>query len=198
MLEELKSTCTGWSLVLVLLAGCGGGEGLVVRHPWEPDLGAYFDDSVDFTMNPESLSGQWLYDYRTELSNRVQHSDYILAVRVDTVSVKTDVEGKQHKNLIVDVEKEVKGDFPDRSAVLSVADDQPGFDSFEEDDPRLMDKVYVAFLRVYEKESGEVGLHWHLSPLSEGLMEGMEDILEQSEPQDEKDEGTKVYTIEQD
>ena len=75
-------------------------------------------------------------------------------------------------------EKKVKGEFPGKSVVLTVADDQPGYDSFKIHDARLMEKVYVAFLRLYETETGAVGIHWHLSPLSEGLMKGMNEILE--------------------
>jgi hypothetical protein len=178
----------------MVLSGCGGNEGLTVKNPWDPDYAQYFDDSIDFTMNPESLSGQWLYDYQLELESRVSLSDYILAVRVDSINLKSDAAGKQWKNLGVNVEKKVKGEFPAKSVVLTVADDQPGFDSFQTDDGRLTDKVYLAFLRLYETETGDVGIHWHISPLSEGLMQGMNDILEEQKPKKKTDE--KVYTLE--
>lgn len=193
-----KIGCRSFAGLLVLAwlaAGCGGNEGLKIKHPWDPEYERYFDDSVDFTMNPESLSGQWLYDYKLELESRVSLADHILAVRVDSINLTTDAMGKEIKNLLVDVEKNVKGDFPGSQAILSVSDEQPGYDSFEIDDPRLMDKVYVAFIRVYEKEDGMPGLHWHLSPLSKGLMEGMDQILEDSKPKKKNDDNTKVYTI---
>lgn len=195
MIEKLQPRSPSWVVVVIVLASaCGGNEGLKVKHPWDPDYAPYFDDSLDFTMNPESLSGQWLYDYKLELESRVSLSDFIMAVRVDTISLKTDATGKEHKNLTLDIEKQVKGEYPGKGIVLTVADDQPGYDSFEDDDPRLMDKVYIAFLRLYEMEDGTVGIHWHLSPLSEGLMEGMQQILDDMQPKKKDDDNVKTYT----
>ncbi len=195
MVEKLQRIALS-SLLVVMISHCGGNEGLVVKNPWDPDYAQYFDDSVDFTMNPESLSGQWLFDYKIELESRVSLADFILAVRVDSVNLKSDATSKEFKILNVDVEKQVKGEFPHKSIILSVADDQAGYDSFMEDDPRLMDKVYVAFLRLYDLEDGTIGVHWHLSPLSSGLMEGLEQIIEDAKPKPKDDDNTKTYTVE--
>ena len=185
-------------LVVVLAPGCGPKSGdLQAKHPWDPDLVEYFDDSVDFTMNPDSLSGQWMYSYRLELEGRVSLSDFIVAVKVQSVSVESDMEDRQLKVLSTVVEKNVKGVFPRSGIVLSIPDDQPGFDSFDEDDPRLTDKVFIAFLRLYETETGPVGIHWHLSPLSKGLMKAMDEVQKQGEEEQKKgkDEDA-VYTLE--
>jgi hypothetical protein len=181
---------------VVLLQGCGPKQGgLVVKNPWDPDYAEYFDDSVDFTMNPDSLSGQWMYSYKLELEGRVSLSDYIVALRVHSVSVEIDNEGRQVKGLNASIKKNVKGSYPGKALVLTVADDQPGFDSFNEDDARLTDKVFIAFLRLYEEENGEVGIHWHLSPLSKGLMKGMDDLREE-EKESKKNKEEEVYTLE--
>jgi hypothetical protein len=194
---QMKCTCALFG-VLVVLVACGPGQGkLTVNRPWDPDYAEYFDDSVDFTMNPDSLSGQWMYSYRLELEGRVSLSDYITAIRIQSVSVEMDNEGRQVKGLNAVVEKDVKGDFPGKALVLTVPDDQPGFDSFNEDDSRLTDKVFLAFLRLYKREEGMVGIHWHLSPLSKGLMKAMDEIKKADEESemDEKSE-EEVYTLE--
>ncbi|MBW2264312.1 MAG: hypothetical protein JRG91_20285, partial [Deltaproteobacteria bacterium] len=113
--------------VLLLAASCGPKHGnLTVNNPWDPDYAEYFDDSVDFTMNPDLLSGQWMYSYRLELEGRVSLSDYIVALRVRSVSVEEDSDGRQVKGLDAEIEKSVKGEFPGNSLTLTVPDDQPG------------------------------------------------------------------------
>jgi hypothetical protein len=183
---------------VVLAASCGPKHGnLTVNKPWDPDYAEYFDDSVDFTVNPGSLSGQWMYSYRLELEGRVSLSDYIVALRVQSVSVEEDGDGRQVKGLHTVLEKSVKGDFPGKSVTLTVSDDQPGFDSFSEDDSRLTDKVFLAFLRLYKDEEDRVGIHWHLSPLSKGLMKAMDEIrkAEEAAQKGGEDEG---FTLEKD
>ncbi|MBW2264251.1 MAG: hypothetical protein JRG91_19980, partial [Deltaproteobacteria bacterium] len=62
----------------------------------------------------------------------------------------------------------------------------------------LTDKVFLAFLRLYKGEEDRVGIHWHLSPLSKGLMKAMDDIkkAEKAAKKGGDDEG--VYTLEAD
>jgi hypothetical protein len=187
--------------VAIASASCGPKNGgLSTAKAWDPDYAEYFDDSVDFTMNPDSLSGQWMYSYKIELEGRTSLSDYIVALRVHSVSVQMDTDDRQLKLLSGEVEKNVKGAYPGDTVVLEVADDQPGFDSFDEEDVRLTDKVFVAFLRLYKKKDKSVGIHWHLSPLSQGLMKGLEDLRKQ-EKQEKREEKKgkgkeKTYTVE--
>ncbi len=184
---------------LLLAASCGPKHGnLTVNKPWDPDYAEYFDDSVDFTMNPDSLSGQWMYSYRLELEGRVSLSDYIVALRVQSVSVEEDNDGRQIKGLNAVIEKSVKGTFPGKALTLTVPDDQRGFDSFSEDDPRLTDRVFLAFLRLYKGEEDKVGIHWHLSPLSKGLMKAMDDMKKAEEAANKGGEEEGDYTLEAD
>ena len=183
-------------LLLSTAASCGPKAGeLQAKHPWDPEYAQYFDDSLDFTMNPDSLSGQWMFSYKLELESRISLADYVLAVRVQSINLKVDAAGKQAKNLNLVVEKDVKGEFPTESLVLTVTDDTPGFDSFNEDDARLTDKIFVAYLRLYETEDKSVAIHWHLSPLSEGLKDGIDEILKVKEEKKAEEKGT-TYTIE--
>ncbi len=187
------------AVTLVLLASTSSCGPKVVelkpKHPWDPEYAQYFDDSVDFTMNPDSLSGQWMFSYKLELESRLSLADFVVAVRVQSINLKMDADGKQTKNLTLVVEKSVKGNYPGDSLVLTVADHMPGFDSFDEDDSRLTDKIFVAYLRLYEAEDKSVGIHWHLSPLSEGLKNGIDEILQIKAEKKAEEKGT-TYTIE--
>lgn len=163
------------------------------KSPWDESLAEYFDDSVDFTVNPQSLSGQWLQRYQDQLRVRMAEAEYVLGIKVISITTKTDPAGKECKDIYANVKARVKGDYEPGSVTLRVCDDEAGFDSFAEGDKRLYEKIFVAFLKVYQDESGEVGIHWHLSPLSKGLKDGMDRILKQK---DKKKKKTKTYIIE--
>jgi len=180
----------------VILSGCGSkGQTLVPKSPWDESLAEYFDDSVDFTLNPQSLSGQWLYKYQDQLVFRMTESEFVLGIDIISVTKKTDPMGKGCKDLYTEVRARVKGDYPFDTLTLRVCDSSPGFDSFKEGDTRLYDRVFIAFLKLYKKENGEVGIHWHLSPLSKGLKEGM-DKLQKEAKNKKKKEKSKKYVIE--
>jgi len=185
-------------VVAILAGGCGPRKaGLVVKHAWDPDYAEYFDDSVDFTMNPDSLSGQWMYSYRLELEGRMSLSDHIVAVDVESVNVQESLDGKFTKQLHCRFKKDIKGKFPSESFVLTVEEDRPGFDSFDGDDARLTDRVFVAFLRLYTTEEDTVGIHWHLSPLSKGLAGAIAEIQKQDKDKKKEDKKEKEeYTLE--
>ena len=159
-------------------AGCGSkGNELKPKSPWDESLFEYFDDSIDFTINPQSLSGQWLFKYQKQLKGRLTHSEIVLGVKIISVTQKTTPKGRECKDLYSDVKANVKGDYEKDSITLTVCDDQPGFDSFREDDSRLFNRVLIAFVKLYEMEDGTVAMHWHLSPLSKDLKDGMDKIF---------------------
>jgi hypothetical protein len=166
---------------------------MVPKSPWEESLAEYFDDSVDFTVNPQSLSGQWLYKYQDQLKVRMASSEYVLGIQVISITKKTNPAGRECKDIYADVKARVKGDYEPGSLTLRVCDDEAGFDSFEEEDKRLYEKIFIAFLKLYEAGGGEVGIHWHLSPLSKGLKEGMDRILKEKTKKKKK---SKKYVIE--
>lgn len=192
---------TEWKFALLAVASvalwwCGSKtQTLTPKSPWDEGLAEYFDDSVDFTLNPQSLSGQWLYKYQDQLAVRMLESELVLGVNVISITRKSDPSGRGCKDLYSEIKAKVKGDYGQRSVILRVCDDQAGFDSFKEEDTRLFDKVFIAFIKLYTLEDGSVGMHWHLSPLSKGLKEGMDKILQESKDKKKKQE-SKKYVIE--
>ena len=166
--------------------GCGSkGKELKPNSPWDESLLEYFDDSIDFTINPQSLSGQWLFKYQKQLKGRLTHSEIVLGVDIISVTQKTTPEGRECKDLYCDVKANVKGDYGKDSITLVVCDNQPGFDSFREDDSRLFDRVLIAYVKLYENADGTVAMHWHLSPLSKDLKDGMDKIFKDGKVDDE-------------
>ena len=183
-------------VVTVAVLGCGPkNQTLKPQSPWDEGLAEYFDDSVDFTLNPQSLSGQWLYKYQDQLAVRMIESELVLGVNIISITKKSDPSGKDCKDLYSEVKARVKGDYAPGSVTLRVCDDQAGFDSFKEEDTRLFDKIFIAFIKLYAVEDDSVGMHWHLSPLSKGLKDGMDNILKQSKDKKKKQE-TQKYVIE--
>jgi len=187
-------------LTLVLAAavwgGCGGKKEttLVPKSPWDEKLAEYFDDSVDFTINPQELSGQWLFKYQDQLAVRMIDSEFVLGIKIISVTQKTDPMGKACKDLYTEVKARVKGKYEQDTIILHVCDDAAGYDSFKEDDTRLYERVFIAYIKLYKQTDGEVGIHWHLSPLSKGLKEGMDKILSDSKAKKNKDENKKYVT----
>jgi hypothetical protein len=185
-----------WIIGAVALLGCGPKNGtLRPQSPWDEGLAEYFDDSVDFTLNPQSLSGQWLYKYQDQLSVRMLESELVLGVNVISITKKSDPSGRSCKDLYSEVKAKVKGEYGQKSVALRVCDDQAGFDSFKEEDTRLFEKIFIVFIKLYSMEDGNVGMHWHLSPLSKGLKDGMDKILKESKDKKKKQE-TQKYVIE--
>ena len=60
----------------------------------------------------------------------------------------------------------------------------------------VLKEVFIAFLRLYETETGPVGIHWHLSPLSKGLMKAMDEVQKQGEDEKKGKGEEEVYTLE--
>ncbi|MFH1434670.1 MAG: hypothetical protein ABIJ56_03035 [Pseudomonadota bacterium] len=166
-------------------AGCGSkGNELKPKSPWEESFHEYFDDSIDYTINPQSLSGQWLFTYQKQLKGRLTYSEIVLGVNVVSITQKTNPEGRGCKDLYCDVKANVKGNYAKDSVTLTVCDDQAGFDSLSEDDSRLFDRVMIAFVKLYENADGTVAMHWHLSPLSKDLKDGMDKIFKDGKVDD--------------
>ena len=190
-------------LIVILLAllwwpACGHKAPVpTAKTPWESSLAEYFDDSLDFTLNPQSLSGQWLFKYQDQLKVRMIRSEYVMGVSIVSVTKKTDPEGKECKDIYATVKAQVKGEWDKDTLTLRVCDNMAGFDSFKEEDSRIFERAFIAFLKLYTIPDGSTGIHWHLSPLSQGLKDGMDGILKESKEKKKKTE-SKKYLYETD
>jgi len=179
-------------ILFLFIFSCGGKKSsLNPKTPWEDSLAQYFDDSVDYTLNPQSLSGEWLNKYQEQLGVRIARSEYILGIKVTSVTKKVGEEGRECKDIFGQVKARVKGEWSGDSVTLHVCDDSAGFDSFKEDDSRLFDRVFIAFLKLYNNKEGAVGIHWHLSPLSKGLKEGMDNLMKTPGEEEKKTSESK-------
>jgi hypothetical protein len=168
------------------------------KTPWGPSLAEYFDDSVDFTINPQSLSGQWLFKYQEQLKVRMARSEHVMGISITSVTKKTDPDGKECKDIYAAVKAQVKGEWDKDTVTLRVCDTSAGFDSFREEDGRLFERAFIAFVKLYTLEDGSTGIHWHLSPLSQGLKDGMDGILKESKEKKKKTDSKKyIYETNQ-
>jgi hypothetical protein len=128
-----------------------------------------FEDGVDFIALPDTLEGRWEEEWAAEFQQRVGQADFIALVKITTVRTDTDLERRRTYRLVADIDSVLLGESPGEEVSLVTAEGQPGFNSIDENERRLLNAEFVAYVKWYETPEGEVLAHWHLSPNSEGV-----------------------------
>ncbi len=142
------------------------------RAPWEPELAQFFDDAADFIEDPGDLQGNWATGYQGELRGRVDEADLICRVHITTINEDIAVDGHRRKHLLARVTSVLRGDNPPEDRLhLTVDEGSAGFDAVDRAERRLFNGRYVAFVRWYEDDDGQVRSHWHLSPNSSAVID---------------------------
>lgn len=167
-----------WVVLVTMLAfaACStssrGRNTIRPRAPWEPELAQFFDDAADFIEDPGDLQGNWATGYQGELRGRVDESDLICRVHITTINEDISVDGHRRKHLLARVTSVLRGDSPPEDRLhLTVDEGSAGFDAVDRAERRLFNGRYVAFVRWYEDEDGQVRSHWHLSPNSSAVID---------------------------
>jgi hypothetical protein len=138
----------------------GPGAGL---PRWDARAKMLFDDNIDPAAVGLSMEGP---SPRSDpfLRERAQTADVVARVRVQTVTV--DSVGEQstyHLGIQVGVPTLTPAKVPDRSFELSIKPQSSAFGIAKAFDNRLRGQTFVAFVRRFTNDDGEVELHWHLS-----------------------------------
>lgn len=130
----------------------------------ESDL-ELFDDAVDLVANPLIIEGT-----RGRFERRVARADVIAIVRVESLSSDL-VSRRSAYRLALRVEERLKGKSSSE-LVLRVADREPGYQTVQANEDRLLRDTFIAFVK-WEPDSGdgEPVSHWHLSPASDAARE---------------------------
>ncbi len=152
-------------------AGCGDAAQQPVRAPgapagvpkWDARAKMIFDDNIDPAAVGLSMEGP---SPRSDpfLRERAQTADVVARVRVNTVTV--DSIGEQstyHLGIQVGVPTLTQAKLPDRAFELSIKPTSGAFGIAKAFDNRLRGQTFVAFVRRYVSDDGDVELHWHLS-----------------------------------
>jgi hypothetical protein len=135
-------------------------------------MAEFFDDAADFIEDPGALGGSWASSYGAELQGRVDQADLICRVHIATINEDIDVDGHRRKHLLTRVSSTLRGDAPaDGRLNLTVDQGSVGFDTVDRGERRLFNNRFIAFVRWYENDDGEVRAHWHLSPDTRPVVE---------------------------
>jgi hypothetical protein len=141
----------------------GEGRAAAGMPKWEARARAMFDDNIDPAAVGLSMEGP---SPRSDpyLRERAQTADVVARVRVQTVTV--DSVGDQstyHLGIQVGVPTLTQAKVPDRTFELSIKPQSGAFGIAKAFDNRLRGQTFVAFLRRFANDDGDVELHWHLS-----------------------------------
>ena len=162
----------------VFFAGCGGGiQSVRVSGEFTAEHAELFEDGFDFVKAPASLEGKWLQGWKEEIEKRVAYSDLVAVVTVNTLRTDVNPERQISYRVVAEIERRIYGDFPYAEIELTVDENAVGYASVNENQELYLNRAFVAYIRWYEKEDGEIAAHWHLSPASDGVVGATESLI---------------------
>ncbi|WP_437877348.1 cobalamin ABC transporter substrate-binding protein [Sorangium sp. So ce513] len=131
---------------------------------WEGHALEVFDDNIEPAAVGFSLEGPSPRSDRF-LRERAQTADVVARVRVSTVTV--DMVGERstyHLGVQVIDPPLATPRVPDRAFELHIRPTSRAFGIAKAVDARLRGLTFIAFIRRFAGEAGELEFHWHLSP----------------------------------
>lgn len=168
------------------LAACGGPSNTTPARPTSPftatDL-RLFDDGVDLVSDPDGLGGKWADDWTIDMRDRVNRSDLIALVTVNTLLSDTDPEGHVAHRLVVEVGTAMKGLPPAAEINLSSLDSAAGFPTVDTNKNRLLHMRLLALLKWYAMPDGSVSSHFHLVADADTIVSRVQAHIERETPQ---------------
>lgn len=163
---------------ILVLASCGGGAaGPRVYSPFTAEDASVFDNAVDVVSEPDILEGRWYDDWASDLVARVTSGDVVMVVNLEAVRHVTTPDGKDSFRLQVSVDRTLLGDRPADPA-FAAREDEAGYDSIAQNERRILNRPFVAFVKWKEEANGEVVGRWHLSPASNGVLATVEQAIQ--------------------
>ncbi|MBN8615458.1 MAG: hypothetical protein J0L92_32985 [Deltaproteobacteria bacterium] len=168
--------------VLVLaLASCGSSAPRIVVTPMTSAQRAVFENGVDYIDDPALLEGSWLETWEQEIDLRVRAADVVAYVRITTMRTDTDLERNQTHRLVARIDTLRLGDgvTEGEEIELVVRQGDAGFDTVHEQDRRILNQRFAAFVKwTQESEGMPVVARWHLSPASERVVRRVNSLVE--------------------
>jgi hypothetical protein len=165
-------------LVTLLLASCGGASYSTVGAVWDPREARFFDDGVDLIEDPHGTTGIFGFRQKDLLEGRIQLSDFVAIVTVQTVRTSSNMDGVETKHVDVTIEKRLYGDRPERTISLKSESTSTGIGTIGRHETSLTGR-FILFSRWFEKRSAsssgtsasssgtkEIAYHFHLTPAS--------------------------------
>lgn len=157
---------------------CGGGSVQMRTSSEFTEVHAeFFEDGVDYVANPDVLEGNWRDEWQREMEKRLEYSDFIGVVTVNTL--RTDIAPGRRTSfrLMATVDKRLLGEAPEEGLSLVVRDGQAGYETVDGNQKRILDERFVVFVKWYEDENKLISAHWHLSPASDVILDRIRELI---------------------
>jgi len=177
--------CLVVAVVLGLL-GCGSASQAVkVQRPSSPFTATdaqLFPDGIDLVGDPAGLTGRWADEWATEMRDRVQRSDLVALVTVNTL--RTDISPEQRTTywLEAQVKDVLKGTFGADELSLPSSDEDTGFESVDQKRSSVLRRPLIVLAKWEQQASGEVRARWHVAPASKEVVAAVRAHLRHEAP----------------
>jgi hypothetical protein len=140
-----------------------------------------FEDGVDMIGEPDGLSGRWAEDWSTELRDRVQRSDLIAILTVNTLRTEVSPDQRSTHWLVAEVGDVLKGQY-DGELGLATMETSIGFSTVERERADMLHKPMVVFAKWVADDAGVVRAHWHLAPATKNIVSAVRLSLAGAQP----------------
>lgn len=167
------------------LQGCASASGVSGLHkPSSPLMEAdklLFENGIDMIGEPDGLSGRWAEDWSNDLRDRVERSDLIAVLTVNTLRTEVSPDQRSTHWLVSEVGDVLKGQY-DGELGLAANEDAIGFDTVERERSNILHKPMVVFAKWVADDVGVVRAHWHLAPATKNIVSAVRLSLAGGEP----------------
>jgi hypothetical protein len=159
--------------------GCGGGSGeMKMSSKFTAAHAEFFENGVDYVANPDVLEGRWQEEWQRELEKRLEYSDFIGVVAVNTLRTDIDPGRQTNYRLLANIKETLNGEGPEDGLTLVVKDGEPGYETVDGNQRRLLNQGFIAFVKWYEDENNMIAARWHLSPASENIIQRIRELIQ--------------------
>lgn len=152
------------------VTACGGAQPEPEHAATSPFLESHeamFENGLDMVRDPDALDGSWLGAWQEELDERVTNADVVALVTVRTLRTDVDLDRNETYRLIASVDRAYLGE-PGEELTLTVRETERGYGTVENNQRRLLDEQFIAFVKWQQTEQG-IRARWHLSPATEAV-----------------------------
>ncbi|MFN9813844.1 MAG: hypothetical protein ACK6CU_29885 [Deltaproteobacteria bacterium] len=159
--------------------GCGSSAPRIVATPMTQSQSVVFENGVDYIDDPTLLEGGWLETWEQEIELRARSSDIVAYVRVTTMRTDTDLERRETHRLVAHIDSVRFGQPPGDDLELVVREGDAGFDTVHEQEQRILNQRFVAFVKWTQAGPGDpIVARWHLSPASERIVRRVNALID--------------------
>lgn len=146
------------------IAACGGAvDQARVSSPFTEEHAKFFEDGLSLVGDPTSLGGGWRDEWEADLDRRIELSDLIARVTVDTVR-SSQQRDRVMLQLELVIQERLLGPSPAPSLAVSVYEGEPGYPSVLASEGRVLHAEFILFVKWYQDQVGHLVPHWHLAP----------------------------------